>query len=95
MTKTLQIRNVPENVHQTLRVRAAASGLSLSEYLLKELTRVAARSDVAEALERAANLAPGLSTGAIVEAVRRSREEREVELSPSQARRRQSQVAER
>lgn len=94
MSKTLQIRNVPEKVHRALQTRAAASGLSLSEYLLKELTRVAARSDVAEALERSANLAPGLTTGAIVAAVRRSREEREGGLYTSVARR-QSRVAER
>jgi len=37
----IQIRNVPEDVHRTLKVRAAAEGTSLSDYVLRELTRVA------------------------------------------------------
>jgi antitoxin FitA len=37
----IQIRNVPEDVHRTLKARAALSGTSLSEYLLREITRVA------------------------------------------------------
>ena len=34
----IQIRNVPEDVHRTLKARAAQKGLSLSEYLLAEVT---------------------------------------------------------
>lgn len=37
----IQIRDVPDDVHRTLKVRAAAQGISLSEYLLREVTRVA------------------------------------------------------
>lgn len=37
----IQIRNVPSDVHRTLKVRAAMEGTSLSEYLLREVTRVA------------------------------------------------------
>jgi plasmid stability protein len=37
----IQIRNVPDDVHRTLKVRAAAAGTSLSDYLLREITRVA------------------------------------------------------
>jgi antitoxin FitA len=33
----IQIRNVPEDVHRTLKARAAAKGMSLSEYLLADL----------------------------------------------------------
>ncbi len=39
----VQIRDVPEEVHRTLKSRAAASGLSLSEYLRSVLARTAAR----------------------------------------------------
>ena len=42
--KTIQIRNVPEDTHRTLRARAAASGVSLSDYALAELERVAEAS---------------------------------------------------
>ena len=38
---TIQIRDVPEDVHRTLRSRAAANGQSLQEYLLEELTDLA------------------------------------------------------
>lgn len=39
----LQIRDVPEEVHRTLKARAAASGTSLSEYVRELLARAAAR----------------------------------------------------
>ncbi len=37
MAKTIQIRNVPDDVHHTLRVRAAEADMSLSDYVLEEL----------------------------------------------------------
>jgi antitoxin FitA len=37
----IQIRNVPEDVHRTLKSRAAARGRSLSDYVLEEITRTA------------------------------------------------------
>ncbi|HST97914.1 MAG TPA: toxin-antitoxin system HicB family antitoxin, partial [Geodermatophilus sp.] len=43
MSKMLQVRNVPEDVHAELRRRARAAGVSLSDYVLRELERVAAR----------------------------------------------------
>jgi antitoxin FitA len=46
----IQIRNVPDDVHRTLKVRAAADGTSLSEYVLREVTR-AARTPTAEELD--------------------------------------------
>ena len=42
MSKMIQIRNVPDAVHRTLKARAAMAGLSLSEYLLREITLSAA-----------------------------------------------------
>lgn len=45
---TIQIRNVPEDVHKAYRGRAAAAGMSLQEYLLGELTRVARMRTPAE-----------------------------------------------
>ena len=37
----IQIRNVPDDVHRTLKARAAAQGASLSDFVLREVTRVA------------------------------------------------------
>ncbi len=38
----VQLRNMPEELHRTVKARAAAAGLSLSEYLLEEVERGAA-----------------------------------------------------
>ena len=37
MPATVQIRNVPDALHRRLKARAALSGLSLSDYLLREI----------------------------------------------------------
>jgi plasmid stability protein len=39
----IQIRNVPTELHRRLKSRAALAGMSLSEYLLREIRRVADR----------------------------------------------------
>lgn len=49
---TMQIRGVPEDVSRTLKARAAAAGMSLSEYLLAEVTRIAERPTLSELTER-------------------------------------------
>lgn len=43
MAVLLQVRDVPEHVHRTLKARAAASGQSLSEYVRGLLARAAER----------------------------------------------------
>ena len=43
MSRMVQIRNVPDGLHRKLKVRAAGSGQTLSDYLLAELERLAAR----------------------------------------------------
>lgn len=48
----IQIRNVPPDVHARLKRRAAEDGLSLSEYLLQELTRLASLPTLEEMTER-------------------------------------------
>ena len=48
----VQIRNVPDALHRKLKVRAAASGRTLSDYLLEEMTRLAARPTREEMLAR-------------------------------------------
>jgi plasmid stability protein len=52
--KYLQIRNVPDEVHHTLKSRAALAGMSLSEYALAELRRAAERPTREEILTRIA-----------------------------------------
>jgi plasmid stability protein len=48
----VQIRDVPEDVHRTLKARAAASGTSLSEYVRTLLTRAVERPTPAELATR-------------------------------------------
>jgi len=50
---TLQVRDVPEDVHRTLKARAAASGRSLSGYALDVLAREAMHPTLDELLDRA------------------------------------------
>ena len=52
MPKMVQIRNVPDTLHRKLKVRAADSGQTLSDYLLAELERLAARPTREEMLAR-------------------------------------------
>lgn len=52
MSKMVQIRNVPEALHRTLKSRAAAAGHTLSDFLLAELERLAARPTRDEMLTR-------------------------------------------
>ena len=48
----VQIRDVPESVHQVLVDRAARAGHSLQQHLLGELTKLASRPTNAELMER-------------------------------------------
>ena len=55
MTKMIQIRNVPDELHGTLKVRAAQAGMTLSEYLLAEIEQVAEKPTLSEMMERLRN----------------------------------------
>lgn len=48
----VQVRNVPDALHRKLKARAAMAGQSLSDYLLAELGRIAARPTREEMLAR-------------------------------------------
>ena len=74
MSHSIQIRNVPDDVHRTLRTRAAAAGTSLSDYLLRDITRLAERPSVADVIIRAGSRSGGADVDAIVEAVRSGRD---------------------
>jgi antitoxin FitA len=48
MSKMIQIRNVPDEVHRILKVRAAAEGLSLSDYIKRDLEELAKQATIEE-----------------------------------------------
>ena len=72
MPKYIQLRNVPDKVHRHWKARAAASHVSLSDYLILELKRVDARAQFEQWCDRLATRAPvpGIDSAA---AVRRER----------------------
>jgi plasmid stability protein len=48
----VQIRNVPLEFHRRLKVRAAMEGMSMSDYILREMGKALERPTRAEVLER-------------------------------------------
>ena len=76
MSRMIQLRNVPEGLHRTLKARAALAGMSLSEYLVAEIRRVAERPTIAELRERMERRAPVNSRVAAADAVREERDAR-------------------
>jgi plasmid stability protein len=52
MAKMVQLRNVPDDLHRSLKARAAMAGMSLSDYLLAEIREIAERPTLAEFRDR-------------------------------------------
>lgn len=52
MSRTVQVRDVPDDVHRALKARADRAGLSLSEFLRAELAIIASRPSPEELMER-------------------------------------------
>ena len=52
MKKMIQIRNVPDVVHRRLKARAAQEGMTLSDFLLREIIEIAERPSFDELFER-------------------------------------------
>lgn len=73
--KTLYIRNVPDDVAESLKERAAAAGTSLSAYVAEELAKIAGRptNEQVAARLKAQDRSGGPSTGEILAAVHAGR----------------------
>ena len=72
----IQIRNVPDELHRQLKSRAAVAGMSLSDYLLNEIRRVAERptlDEIRARLQRRPEVIPSVPPA---EAVRAERDRR-------------------
>jgi antitoxin FitA len=74
MSKMIQLRNVPDALHRTLKARAAQAGMSLSDYLLAEIREIAEPLTLAEFRER---LHQRKRVAARIDTARLVREERE------------------
>lgn len=58
----IQIRNVPDDVHREVKARAARAGMSLSDFLLREVERLIDAPPIEDVLARlAARERPHLS----------------------------------
>jgi plasmid stability protein len=75
MARMIQVRNVPDRLHRSLKARAAMAGMSLSDYLLAELKEIAERPTLEEFRERLHQRAP---VSVSIDTARLMREEREL-----------------
>jgi len=76
MSKVIQVRDVPPEVHRRLKVRAAEQGRTLSELVREQLEEAASRPSMAEMLERLSTRAPVDPDESSADAVRNGRGER-------------------
>jgi plasmid stability protein len=75
MSKMIQIRNVPDDLHRELKMRAAAAGMSLSDYIKRELSRRSRKSTIKEIGARSRGRSEGstLTTQDVVDTIREMR----------------------
>ena len=76
MSKMIQLRHVPDDLHRKLKARAALVGVSLSDYLLQEVRRVAERPTLVELRNRLAHRTSITLTISPAKAVRAERDGR-------------------
>jgi antitoxin FitA len=80
-TRMIQIRHVPEDVHRRLKEQAAQAGMSLSDFLLQEVTLLSGQMSWEELFEEIDRDGPALKEDVdTVEEIRLGREERDREL---------------
>lgn len=75
MAKMIQVRNVPDPVHRTLKSRAAIAGMSLSDYIKRDLIEAAGRPTFEEIDARVASRGrSGLRTETVLSSLREVRD---------------------
>ena len=80
MPKMIQLRHVPVGVHKKLKSRAARLGLSLSDYLVREVTKIAEQPTLEEVLASIRRRTPVSLPETAADAVRAERESRSLSL---------------
>jgi hypothetical protein len=58
MSKMIQLRHVPDALHRRLKARAALSGLPLSDFLIREVRKIAEHPSAEEMAERLRQRSP-------------------------------------
>ena len=74
MSKMVQIRDVPDQVHSVLKSRAAREGMSLSDFLKRELERSAERPSLFEWLDRTSHAKPITAKQSAAQVIRELRD---------------------
>jgi plasmid stability protein len=72
----IQVRDVPEEIHAVLKSRAAREGMSLSDFLKRELEQLARRPSLREWLESSRQLKRIGGSQSTAEVIRQIRDER-------------------
>jgi plasmid stability protein len=76
MSKMIQLRHVPDALHRRLKARAALAGLSLSDFLVREVRKIAEQptpEEMQERLNRRVPYAGSISPTALIRAERDAR----------------------
>jgi plasmid stability protein len=77
MSKMIQIRHVPDALHRRLKVRAAEAGMTLSDYLLAEIRKVAERPTPEQLWQRVRSRIPIEPSVPTTEVLRQERDARD------------------
>ncbi len=76
MSKMIQVRDVADHVHGTLKSRAAREGMSLSDFIKRELEHAAERPTMQEWLDRLKQVKPVRTVKSATQVIRELRDER-------------------
>ena len=74
MSAMIQIRNVPEHIHRTLKARSALLGKSLSDLILEELQAMVSVPSAQELQLELKNAAPFAMRASAAELIRQERD---------------------
>ncbi len=76
MPVMIQLRNVPDDLHRKLKARAAAAGMSLSDYILRDVARTAEQPTMEEWLQMVKKMKPIRTRESSAETIRAIRDGR-------------------
>ncbi len=72
----IQLRHVPDDLHRQLKARAALAGMPLSDYLIREVRKIAQKPTLEELRARLAGRDPVVLEEPVATAVRAERDAR-------------------
>ena len=76
MSKMIQLRHVPDVLHRQLKARAALAGLPLSDYLIREVRKIAEQPTPEEMLARLRTREPYRGKESLTAIIRQERDNR-------------------